>query len=184
MTNEQMEFFKKRRFRGSTPEERFWKRVDKKHGHGPNGDCWIWLASCNKNGYGQVQFSDLSTSTHRVSYELVHGPIGNNYVDCVLHSCDNPPCVNPDHLFMGGRKDNVADMVSKGRMAGAKGEKNCKDVLTEAQVMEIFKSDASNVDLGEEYGVAPTTISAIRTQRNWKYLTGHLPTPKRRRVSR
>jgi hypothetical protein len=74
-------------------------------------------------------------------------------------------------------------MVNKGRMAGAKGTKNCKVVLTEAQVLEIFASNESNVDLGEAYDVAPTTISAIRNQRNWKYLTGHLPKRKRRKFS-
>jgi hypothetical protein len=62
----------------------------------------------------------------------------------------------------------------------SKGERNCKVVLTEAEVLEIFASSESNVDLGESYGIAPTTVSAIRNQRNWKYLTGHMRKRPRR----
>jgi hypothetical protein len=176
MTPEQMKHFTERIFKGSTGVERFWKRVQK---GGPD-DCWPWHGAKSKDGYGEVGVACTSTHAHRVAYELTHGPVGKTYKICILHTCDNPPCCNPAHLFAGTRKDNVADMVNKGRMAGAIGARNCKVVLTEAQVLEIFASNESNVALGEAYDVAPTTISAIRNQRNWKHLTGHLP-PKRRR---
>ncbi len=171
MTPEQMKYFKGHAFCGLTPEERFWLHVDKTPGHGPEGECWIWTAYCNKHGYGQIGFSTLVTGAHRVSYELVHGPIGNTYVDCVLHTCDNPPCVNPDHLFMGGRPDNIVDMTEKGRLADFKGTLNGRHVLTEEEVRRIRVSGRTNVKLGIQYGVAPTTISAIRSGRNWKHLT-------------
>lgn len=171
-----MEYFLTARFhrspKGSTGVERFWEKVKKKS----DNECWLWEGPFNKSGYGIVWAGGNVTTAHRVSYELVHGPIGITYNVCILHTCDNPPCCNPNHLFEGTRKDNVADMVKKGRMAGAKGSRNSKVVLLEAQVLEIFNcKDATNVELGIKYGVAPTTISAIRNQRNWKFLTS--PTP-------
>ncbi len=170
MTHEQMLFFRNHIFRGITGVERFWRRVDKTPGHGPKGECWLWLGYTNKDGYGHVGFSDLVTAVHRVSFELVHGPIGNNYVDCVLHTCDNPPCVNPDHLFLGSRANNIEDMTEKGRLADFKGTLNGRHVLTENEVRSIRRSGGTNVKLGRKYGVAPTTISAIRNGRNWKHL--------------
>ena len=160
--------FRTRIYRGKTCEQRFWSKVNKTPGQGPQGECWIWTAYCNKDGYGQLGFGSLVTSAHRVSYELVHGPIGNTYTDCILHRCDNPPCVNPDHLFIGTRIDNVADMNSKGRAAGAPGLQNGRVILTPEQVAEIRSSNATNVALGIKYGVAPTTISAARRGRNWQ----------------
>ena len=180
MTPDQMEHFKNFKFRGLTGVDRFWGHVDKTPGNGPKGECWLWLAYRTKDGYGQLAFGDLTTTAQRVSFELVHGPLGNNYVDCVLHECDNPPCVNPDHLFLGSRKDNIVDMTEKGRLASFKGQNNSRVVLSDAQVLEIFHSDDTNVDLGERYGIAPTTVAAIRNQRNWKHLTGHLPKRNRR----
>ncbi len=177
MTQAQMQHFLTFVYRGSTGVERFWKRVDKK----TDAECWPWKGPRNKDGYGIVAVSASAMAAHRVAFELVNGIVGNGYNVCILHSCDNPPCCNPKHLFNGTRKDNVADMVQKGRMAGAKGTRNCKVVLTETQVMEIFNdSDNTNVELGLIYDVAPTTISAIRNQRNWKFLTGHLPKRRRR----
>jgi hypothetical protein len=173
MTTQQMQHFLTFHFHrstnGPTGVERFWKRVDKKS----DDECWLWTGPVNKSGgYGVIAVAGFVTTAHRVSYELVHGPVGNTYDVCILHTCDNPPCCNPNHLFKGTRKDNVADMVQKGRMAGARGTRNCKVVLSEAQVLEIFNSDASNVDLGIIYSIAPTTVSAIRRQENWKFLTG------------
>lgn len=89
--------------------ERFWPRVDKAVGQGPDGTCWEWTASRNGDGYG---FSN-HTMAHRVSWEIHNGSIPNGL--CVLHRCDNPPCVNPAHLFLGTKKDNAADMSAKGR---------------------------------------------------------------------
>lgn len=93
---------------------RFWNRVDK---NGPTvrvelGPCWVWMGGTDIGGYGAIK-GTKRTSTHRVSWELHYGLIPDGL--CVLHHCDNPPCVRPEHLFLGTRKDNAHDMIAKGR---------------------------------------------------------------------
>jgi hypothetical protein len=101
--------------------ERFWEKVDKR---GPD-ECWEWTASRNPDGYGHLRVGSLRDGTRRmrkaprVAYELTHGPIppssASTHGTCVLHSCDNPGCCNPRHLFLGSQYDNIADMQAKGR---------------------------------------------------------------------
>jgi hypothetical protein len=89
-------------------ETRFWMRVDK------SGECWVWTGGRGDHGYGS--FSDdegRSVSAHRFSYQLHNSLIPAGMVVC--HKCDNPPCVRPDHLFLGSQADNVRDMMEKGR---------------------------------------------------------------------
>ncbi len=90
--------------------DRFWSKVRQ------SGGCWIWTAGLSKSGYGKFAPSHRQTvGAHRVSYELFNGEIPDGM--CVLHRCDNPPCVNPHHLFLGTQVDNVADRNSKNRQA-------------------------------------------------------------------
>ena len=86
----------------------FWKKVNVLH----NDLCWEWNGSKNRGGYGQCNIGGLS-GAHRVSWVLHNGPIPMEL--CVLHSCDNPPCINPKHLFIGTNKDNTIDCTIKGR---------------------------------------------------------------------
>lgn len=93
--------------RNQPVEERFWKHVNKTE------SCWLWTASTGKKGYGKINVNGVTKSAHRVSYEMSHGAIPRGLG--VLHKCDTPLCVRPDHLFIGTNQDNVNDMMSKGR---------------------------------------------------------------------
>jgi hypothetical protein len=87
--------------------DRFWSKVDK------SDTCWIWRGATANKGYGSFRHKDKSRGAHAVAYELTYGPIPKGM--CVMHSCDNPPCVNPAHLSLGTKADNTADMMKKGR---------------------------------------------------------------------
>lgn len=93
-------------------EERFWVKVDKISSLSYT-DCWVWIGCKNPKGYGQFWGQDKMIGAHRYSWILKKGSIPNDL--CVLHKCDNPPCVNPDHLFLGTQSDNMKDMAQKGR---------------------------------------------------------------------
>ena len=99
--------------RGPRPrpaEDRFWEKVDK------SAACWIWTGATARFGYGHFRdkgWRSSPTPAHRFSWVLLHGPVPAKL--CVLHSCDNPPCVRPQHLFLGTKKTNTHDMIAKGR---------------------------------------------------------------------
>ena len=80
----------------------------------PNSGCWLWLSACTSQGYGTLSTGMKWRLAHRLSYEVFVGPIPEGLV--VRHSCDNPPCVNPEHLLIGTNKDNMQDAVARGRM--------------------------------------------------------------------
>ena len=93
--------------------ERFWSHVHKPDDAADDTACWLWTGNKYLNGYGMVSVEDYPHLAHRVAYELTYGPIADGCL--VLHKCDNKPCVNPSHLFLGTQKDNVQDMLRKGR---------------------------------------------------------------------
>mgnify|MGYP003346091124 CR=1 FL=1 len=160
--------------RPSTPaEERFWSRVNK-----CESGCWEWSGGLDTNGYGRFTVDGKNMFSHRFSYHIHHPltqPI-NSIKLFICHECDNPKCVNPDHLFLGTPQDNMTDKVIKGRAVGAhKGEKHHKAKLTESQVMEIRKRYSteriSYAQLAFEYGVNYKTIYQIINFKVWKHLT-------------
>lgn len=149
-------------------EERFWRRVEK------TNDCWWWRPTRCKNTYGLIQMGGKGTksiTTHRYSYTLHHGEIPDGML--VMHSCDNPACVNPYHLSLGSHKDNVADMIQKGRRGEPKtiGEQNPKAVLNEDKVRYIRSMpNASHASLARELGVGTSTVRGVRTGRTWSHI--------------
>jgi len=141
-------------------EDRFWNYVDLR---GPD-ECWGWLGSFDRGGYGRFD----SKGAHRVSHSLNVGAIPDGM--CVLHRCDNPACVNPKHLFLGTCKDNVVDMVSKGRNAKTTGEDNFGAKLTNQQVLAIREDGRTNATIAAEYMAGVVAIRNIKTRRKWKSL--------------
>ena len=146
--------------------ERLFARVHKTRG------CWIWTGSCGQAGHGQIMAdrnigpSRRLRQTHRVSWEIHYGPIPDGL--CVLHKCDNPACVRPDHLFIGTKADNTADMLGKQREARGVDLPQAK--LTEKQVLEIRASDAPQRELARRYSVSQPAISNIKRGVYWRHL--------------
>lgn len=146
--------------------ERFWERVN----IGGKNECWIWLGACVPSGHGRVGDNNKVLVAHRVSWELTNGSIPNNLF--VLHKCDNPPCVNPRHLFLGTQTDNMKDMDLKGRRRWGTMETHRKAKLNKEKVLEIrnsFSTGSKKKDLAKIYGVQETTINQIVNNRTWRF---------------
>jgi hypothetical protein len=147
-------------------EDRFWSKVEK----GPVEQCWPWKASFLRGGYGYF-FLEGTKQAHRMAYELTYGEIPSG--KSVLHTCDNPSCCNPAHLFVGTQVDNMVDAEGKGRRRYARGEgSNAK--LTQAQVKEIRRKYATKnytyVRLATEYSVSFAAIWKIVQRKSWAWL--------------
>jgi hypothetical protein len=158
--------------------ERLWERVDKSAG---KEGCWIWLGGTVRGRYGQIRLSPSGgalrgrkTTTHRAAWELSFGPIPSMMHVC--HRCDNPRCVNPQHLWVGTHSENLADMKAKGR--AARGERSGTARLTQTQVRAIRKALQANIyslsELAELNGVSRSTIDNIKHQRTWEFLDAGL----------
>lgn len=141
--------------------DRFWKYVQK------TDTCWLWTGATHEFGYGVIRNSagtkPANVKAHRLSWEIHNGPIPDGLNVC--HHCDNPPCVNPDHLFLGTDADNVADMIAKGRQVYGgtpAGETHHQRKLTDAQIGEIRSLYATGIislpELSKYYGVSHTSI--------------------------
>jgi hypothetical protein len=134
----------------------------------PSG-CWLWTGSmCNH--YGQIgNGADARPLlAHRASWLITHGPIPDGLY--VLHRCDNGRCVNPAHLFLGTQRQNIHDMIAKGRDR-ITGERAHQAILTSDQVREIRRSTESARVIAKRLGVAFQTISDVRRRKNWKHVT-------------
>jgi hypothetical protein len=148
--------------------DRFWMKVQK-----AAEGCWLWTGATGGYGYGRIVGGRgrRTRPAHHVAWELANGPIppGKD----VLHSCDNPPCVRADHLFLGTHAENMRDMYRKGR-GGRKGQKGAENHfarLTEAQVAEIralyATGSVSQAALGRHFGVCRATIGCITRGKTW-----------------
>jgi hypothetical protein len=157
-------------------EEHFWSKVHK------TPTCWLWTATRRPGGYGTYYIDRYPALAHRVAWELANSqlvPTGKY----VLHYCDNPPCVRPEHLFLGTAADNMHDAQRKGRKAinprirgrgRAVGERVNTSRLTAEDVVEIRQRAAEGkVDmtaLGREYGVTANNIRYVIARKTWKHI--------------
>ena len=157
----------------SVPHEkqvkRFIQRLDTTSS--PTG-CWLWTGCRHHQGYGRIGWLGTVTKTHRVAYTLFIGPIPDGMF--VLHHCDNPPCCNPDHLYIGTQTDNMRDRKERDRHNAPRGSKAGPAKLTESDVLNIRKmlatSTATGVELAMRYNVTPSTISSIRLRKSWTHI--------------
>ena len=165
--------------KGLTTEVRFWMKVNKTE------YCWLWLARKDKDGYGRFYWNKKQRGAHRIAYMLSTG----NYPPddlVVCYKCDNPSCVNPEHLFLGTVSDNIKDKVSKKRTAC--GNNNGKNTHPESrsfgiknpnakftdemirQIREMYKKIKSHRKIAQHFGVVKSTISSILNGKTWTHI--------------
>lgn len=148
-----------------SPETRFFAKVNKTPG------CWIWTGALHQFGYGRFKDKEKQCLSHRFSWEFFFGKIPDGL--WVLHRCDNPPCVNPGHLFLGNAFDNMQDCFRKGRgrIPHGRGEKNSHAILNSQQVSEIREMRKTHYisQIAVKFGVAESTISAICRGELWSH---------------
>lgn len=144
--------------RDESARERFNRKVDKRE-----SGCWEWGGGKYPSGYGYFWINGQNRRAHRVSYVLFKGPLPEEVLVC--HTCDNPGCVSPDHLFLGTPLTNMQDKCAKGRHRFGR---TC--TLTEEDIRTIRASDLTQSKLGEAFGVHQVTISEIITRKIWKHI--------------
>jgi len=151
--------------------ERFWEKVDQSDG--PDA-CWLWIGGLGSTGYGYIWVSGMMQTAPRTAWTLANGPITDGLH--VLHTCDNRPCVNPAHLFLGTNADNIADRVRKGRSSRIRGERAGRAKLTEKEVAAIrllhTEEHLGCRRLGQRFGVHYNTVQAILNGRTWTHILG------------
>lgn len=141
--------------------ERFLAKVLK------SDDCWLWIGARYRNGYGAFNIGGRNQCAQRAAWILFVGLIPDGTF--VLHRCDNPPCVNPEHLFLGTPKDNTQDMVQKGRSTA--GEKHRLAKLTAENVFEIRSLHANGHvqrRIAEQFNVSYPTVNNIIKRKSWQ----------------
>jgi hypothetical protein len=150
--------------------ERFWSKVDIRG----EGDCWEWQAAMASGRYGYFAVSNGDMQyAHRLAWTLVNGLIPSGLR--VLHKCDNPPCCNPAHLFLGSQQDNVNDMLQKQRGRWRRGETHHSAKLNPRKVRTIRSAVRnklfSRAELAEIYGVSEVNIDRVVNRKIWRHVT-------------
>lgn len=151
-------------------EDRFWEKVRKA---GPD-ECWEWQAATNEKGYGRLTAGrGVNLKAHRVAYALSNG--GELDADKhVLHRCDNPPCCNPRHLFIGSGKDNTRDMMQKGRQSKPPhrfGEDHHNAKFDAKTARKIIKDSRTLQAIADDHGISWMTVFRLKHRKTWKRLT-------------
>lgn len=168
--------------------ERFFSKIDR---DGPfcgklNSKCWSWKMKLDKDGYGRFRYKNKKRGAHRISYMYFYGNIDDNLLVC--HKCNNPSCVNPDHLYLGTASDNKRDEIESGRTSKGtrngkythpektpRGERAGNSKLTENDVIEIRKTYNAKAGktimfLSEKYGVGTSTIWSVISRQTWTHI--------------
>ena len=171
--------------------DRFWDYVETA---GPE-DCWHWMGATIKAGYGRFHVrgnftkpNSVEDYAHRIMWEITYGPIPDGIQ--VLHSCDNPPCVNPIHLFLGTQSDNMKDAIKKGRLRpnlqkanearkahpglNVRGESQGSSKLNSSDVLAIRRrysgGDISQRKLAQEYKITQATLWSVLKRETWAHV--------------
>lgn len=147
---------------------RLFVKIDKK---GPD-ECWPWTGRIDRNGYGRFDMQRRPQLAHRIAYFIANPQADTTKMVC--HSCDNPRCCNPKHLWLGTQRQNVEDMDRKGRRKNGpvrKGELCNKAKLTKEQAISIFHSSESGPVLAARFGITKEAVNHIKRGKNWAHAT-------------
>jgi hypothetical protein len=128
--------------------------------------CLLWTGAKNRKGYGRIIVDGKVRRAHRVAWMLAYGQPSTGMH--ILHRCDNPSCVNAEHLYVGTNQDNVNDMMSRGRHVPPRGESNGRAKLTKSDVLHIRSSSLSSAALGKLLDVTPQAVNLVRKGINWR----------------
>lgn len=155
-------------------QETIRQRLDRYSIPEPNSGCLLWTGFANPRGYGRVNYRGRLYLAHRLSWMEAHGHLDPQAV--LLHKCDNPGCINPDHLTPGTQAANVADMLAKGRenrdpRPNQRGKANGNSKLDESTVRAIFLSPLSQKRAAKAFGVAQSWVWRIRRAEVWPHVT-------------
>lgn len=146
--------------------DRFNEKVRRLRGLGAL-DCWIWVGCKNRNGYGQIVVEGTRREeAHRVAWRLAYGDIPAG--KWVLHTCDNPPCVRPSHLYLGDQTRNMADMAARGR--SQRGERHHNAKLNDDIVRHVREVGGSSTQVAAVLGLSPRTVRSVRQRKTWAHV--------------
>lgn len=126
------------------------------------GACWLWNGRRDRIGYGVLDYQNRTELAHRIAYTARIGPIPEGHV--VRHTCDNPPCVNPEHLLLGTQRENMNDMTERFRFHAKLSEKQIQDIR------KLFQVGVTQTRIAEHFGVHQSQISRIVRGRAWIYV--------------
>ena len=152
-------------------DQLFWRMVSK----GNPDECWLWNGSKNRSGYGQINRNGKGIKAHRYAY-MQANKCSIDRKTLVLHKCDNPSCVNPNHLFLGTQEDNMKDMKEKGRADKAKkvkGSSHYKTKLSENSVARIrmMYGVLEGKHIADIYSISRASVCVIQSCKSWNWLT-------------
>jgi hypothetical protein len=134
----------------------------------PNSGCWLWIGNLDQKGYGRITISKTYKmhKAHRIAWLLYKRPP----TGLVLHTCDIPCCVNPEHLYEGTHKQNARDRKNRGRNCDQRGENGPRAKLTVTKVRSIRADPRKQKEIASDYGITQATVSAIKNRKSWGHV--------------